>query len=147
MKSFVHFGRVAPVMLALTVFVLPGTADEDRPWKGTGSGVETAEGAAFAGQCSHLGASTGVLTLEFFEPGVFAGTGILTAADGDEVHFDWVLLFPVTGPETDIPFTGTFTVVGGTGRFAAATGSADVAGIQDYPGGPSNFTWEGTLSY
>lgn len=147
MKSFVHFVRLAPVILALTVFVLPLTADQDRPWKGTASGVETAEGAAIRGRASHLGHYTGELAVEFVEPGLFEGPGTLTAANGDEVHVLVVFQFPIVEVDPPIPFTGTITVVGGTGRFEGASGSASFTGFQDYPGGPFSFTWRGAISY
>ena len=46
--------------------------------------------------------------------------------------------------------TGLWTITGGTGRFAGATGSFQITGIVDVaaPGGPSIiFTGEGTITY
>src|SRR5262245_1698697 len=147
MKTFVRFSRLLPVLLSLTVCVLPVTGGADRPWLGTVSGDES--GAPLIGHASHLGDCLldgyGVV---FVEPGLFAGPGTLTAANGDEVHLSWIAFyFPVTGPETDIPFTGAIIVDGGTGRFQGATGSASFTGFQDYAGGPFSFTWLGTISY
>jgi len=147
MKTLMHFSRLAPVILALTLCVLPLTAGEERPWMATISGDES--GVPLTGHASHLGDCLldgyGVV---FIEPGLFAGPGTLIAANGDEVHLSSIVFyFPVTGPETDIPFSGTITVDGGTGRFEGATGSAGFNGFQDYPGGPLAFTWLGTISY
>ena len=149
MKTFVRFGRLAPVILALAVFVLPLTAGEDRPWMGTVSGDESS--APLTGHASHLGAfklvGTGVVFIGVIDGyGVFAGPAILTAANGDEVDINIVFRFP-EGATVNIPFTGEIAVDGGTGRFAGATGSADFAGVQDYPGGPFWFSLEGTISY
>ena len=76
MKTFVRFGRLAPVILALAVFVLPLTAGEDRPWMGTVSGDES--GAPLTGHASHLGACAldayGLVFIGVIDGyGVFAG--------------------------------------------------------------------------
>lgn len=81
--------------------------------------------------------------------GLLPGTGsvTLTAANGDELRFDYVgRLDPATGRGT-----GTFTLTGGTGRFAGATGSGSFAALLDLTGGfgdvPMTVTIDGAVRY
>jgi hypothetical protein len=126
---------VATVVLSVAALV-PAAAfadakGTDRPLRGTESGTTTlnpATGAAtadFVGQLSHLGTFTGRsnVTVTFTGPSSFsaAGTGTLSAADGDELFFDviWGGTFTVTTIQTTV----VRTITGGTGRFAGASGT------------------------
>jgi hypothetical protein len=80
------------------------------------------------------GTSTGIATLDFGNPCegegsatvTNVGSGVFTAANGDELWLDFenTLCF---GP-SESALTGTQTITGGTGRFAGATGSAVLSG-------------------
>lgn len=93
---------------------------------------------AFAGTATHLGqfSASGAL-----DPSTFQLQGTITAADGDTL--DWVAQFQF-GPLGEIDAILTFT--GGTGRFAAATGSATglVALDADFM---FTLNLEGTIAY
>lgn len=90
--------------------------------------------ANFAGtsQMTHMGrsAQSGNLTLQApVADGVFPGSGsvVITAANGDVVRFNYVgLLYAATGEGK-----GTFTITGGTGRFAGATGDGTFYALID----------------
>lgn len=75
---------------------------------------------------THLGRSTATssVTLIWTPAGVwFEGPTVLTAANGDQLHFNgsgW--------QDENLQAEGTWLVTGGTGRFAGATGSGTVTG-------------------
>jgi hypothetical protein len=154
---------LAGLILALGV-LLPGSARSavggtDRPFTGNTVGsasfvpdqscplgfrsvVET------SGTASHLGLVSFSTDHCFAPPNLLTqGQGTFVAANGDELYLTY------TGECTPPDFATCITdnvVVGGTGRFADATGAfqltALITGI-----GPSPvsvvFTWKGTLSY
>jgi hypothetical protein len=112
----------------------------ERPFKLKGGGQIDLDTFGFdsAGTATHLGmyTSTGAI-----DPSTFQIQGTMTAANGDTL--DWSAQF-AQGPLGEIE--ATFTVTGGTGRFAGASGSASgpVALDPDY-----SFTLklEGTITY
>lgn len=69
-----------------------------------------------------------------------------TAANGDELRLTNVGANERTGPAT-IRFTGTITVVGGTGRFANATGQITAEGTADLVSGQGWITLDGSIAY
>jgi hypothetical protein len=79
-----------------------------------------------------------------------AGTATYTAADGDTLRTTFDGPVQQTGP-TSVSFEGSETVVGGTGRFAGATGTTRFAGeaTTGPPRQPGSgwFTTEGTIAY
>ena len=105
---------------------------EDVWWRFSSIGV---------GQVSHLG------TVEYFltqctmpGPDGFesAGTIKFTAANNDELEFEHTMLSqlePPTEPPLGFTFEGEWVAVGGTGRFAGATGHGLLAGVGDVPDG------------
>ena len=150
---------------ALAVPAVAATADSvQRPLTGRCETVPTivpspTPGALFrvtiTGTCrlTHLGRTEQVAVEDVFAgPGglTLAGTSTYTAADGST--FATAFSGPVqqTGPNA-VTFEGTETVVGGTGRFAGATGSTHFAGAATTapPGQPGSgwFTVEGAISF
>lgn len=105
------------------------------------------------GAISHLGASTwtSFIVSEFY----FEGDLTLTAANGATlaVHFTGgsdPADLPAVGEWYDVPMEGT--IVGGSGRFAAATGSMDITMSLQFMGfeamvWPGTWSWTGTISY
>ena len=102
------------------------------------------------GRASHLGRFTlDSLHVVNFDDFTGAGTAEITAANGDKLTTN---MTGVAMPQ-DTPgvfyIVETFTVTGGTGRFAGATGEF-VVERWSFPGGPTNGTtsgsFEGTLS-
>lgn len=108
------------------------------------------------GNASHLGRS--VLTARHPTPGgteIADGTMKLVAANGDEVKITYTGYAPLPTPGvTDVfPVELDFTIVGGTGRFAAASGGGDMTAWVTFQGyddfaWPATFNWSGcTIRY
>ena len=124
------FSVIVAVLAALTLSGPTMAAGQQAPFKGRSSGVVTAVGfdpvAGIAytrvegqGQATHLGrfTQTGDATVDV-ATGNARGTWTLTAANGD------MLFLAMEGNGIDPTHgAGTFTVVGGTGRFEGASGS------------------------
>jgi hypothetical protein len=96
------------------------------------------------GKSTHLGKLTtsGVITLTWTPTGIWsAGTATTIAANGDRLDSSqsgWT-----TGPGA---FVGTFTITGGTGRFAGATGGGTVTAAVDEDG-VQTAVYAGTIDY
>lgn len=72
------------------------------------------------------------------------GDGVLTAASGDElvIHYDMTTPFP--DANLQIHPRGTFTITGGTGRFAGASGGGLIA-VDGTAGGAETGVFDGTI--
>ena len=124
------FSVVVAVLAALTLSAPAMAAGNQVPFKGRSSGVVTTVGfdpvagieylhVEGQGQATHLGhfTQTGDVAADVVTGNV-RGTWTLTAANGD------MLFLTMTAYGIDPTHgVGTFTVVGGTGRFEGATGS------------------------
>ena len=101
------------------------------------------------GTATHLGKATAVTTNQAVNliTGAATATYTLTAANGDTVVLE--MEFEVTFLPDGVEFEGIYTVTGGTGRFAGATGGGTMSGSATFTG-PSNgvgsFTVVGTIS-
>jgi hypothetical protein len=147
------------LVLVVSVGASPAAADT-RPFKGRVTATwDNIFNGLFAppanftggGLVTHMGNTTqaGWLVLEPPDAdGLFPGYGsvTITAANGDEVTFDYVgLLNPVTGEGI-----GTFIITGGTGRFAGATGGGTFDAFIDLSFAseqPMTVTLDGQISY
>ena len=79
--------------------------------------------------------------------GAATATYTLTAANGDTVVVR--LTFQSTTVQRAVTFEGSYTVVGGTGRFAGATGGGSIRGSATFlteTSGVGSFTLTGTIS-
>lgn len=155
------------VLLALTVATgaLSEAGGTDRPFKGSlvgeawtvpdstcPLGVRTmSEGSGVA---SHLGSISMVSDHCFALPNLdTGGHQTIVAANGDELHMTYEgtsdPAIPVPGEIITVTTEGV--IVGGTGRFANATGEAHVIALVTFIGfglrWPVTWTWEGTISY
>lgn len=144
-----NFTRVSLPILTLTLAVAgfePVQAGNARPFRAVGTAVWDnvfagfGPGATFegSGYGTHLGnfAQAGTLLFEGGPAPVVPGYGsvVLVAANGDELHFDYVgELDSTTGVGT-----GTLLFTGGTGRFEDASGSGAFHAEIDLSGGPVN---------
>jgi hypothetical protein len=162
---------VAALLVALTAFAVTAAAADtggtDRPFTGTLVGSATVAPDANcpiglrtvsegSGTGSHLGLVA--MTSSHCTPvanEIGPGQMTLVAANGDEVHMTYsgtcsAPPFPPVGEP--ITCNTENVVVGGTGRFANATGEAHVTALVTWTGFgapllPATWTWDGTISY
>jgi hypothetical protein len=93
------------------------------------------------GHATHLGAFTAVQTYVFSSSTNFIGSVVFTAANGDMLDGTF------EGVDTSAGvLMGTFTLHGGTGRFAHATGEGMFMGV-DNRDGTFTAVLDGTISY
>ncbi len=135
--------KLAAIALTLIFFVVALAGD--MPFKGRASGIAIfgAGGAlhtAASGRSTLLGNFTSAEDLVVSAGGVISGTFVFTAANGATLSGTTLAQF--TSPTTA---SGTYTITGGTGRLAGASGSAAFDLVS--PDG-SNYTVEfsGSLS-
>jgi hypothetical protein len=107
--------------VAASGVVLANQAD---PFKGGGKNTITGGSggtltAVGSGEATHLGNYTRTEALTFSSPVDFTGGVSFIAANGDELRCDTTGQF-ISATEA----IGTYVIVGGTGRFAHATGHA-----------------------
>ena len=147
-------------LLLSVALVLPVSAGDQRPVWGQfhGSGVDVAErcpdaltiGFAIEGTLSHLGRMTGggsnctEFTLGTNAVPIWSGIAVVTAADGSTLSlaYEGQQGAPANGVAS---FYHSDTVVGGTGRFAGATGQLTIEGLINFTGFPE-VTVSGTVS-
>lgn len=81
------------------------------------------------------------------QPGsiVITGTLTLTAANGDELFIDYTATTPLPDATGAIHPAGTFTIVGGTGRFAGATGGGTLTADANVTSPATTATLVGTI--
>jgi hypothetical protein len=145
MTRFTRLGYFALGVLLVAVTAAPAG---ERPHKLRGTGrFVTATDFVGEGHATHLGDFDEVGGVQFSptdDPAVLRidGWAIHTAANGDEVH---EVLTGRVNLQTGIGIA-TATYVGGTGRFADATGSAAIT-FQLLADGSYEFAGEGTIDY
>ena len=145
------FASVGVALLLSAALVLPVSAGDQRPVRGQfhGSGVDIAQrcpdaltiGFAIEGTLSHLGRMTGSgsncteFTLGMGAVPIWDGIASVTAADGSTLNlaYEGQQGAPANGVAS---FFHSDTVVGGTGRFAGATGRLTIEGLIDFSGFP-----------
>ena len=128
-----------------------------RPWKGTcdvAASFTSATTLTIVGtsQLAHLGRTTvaATQTIEVLTSGLVAytNTASYTAANGDELQTSNVGI--ATPSASGLALAGTETAIGGTGRFANASGTAALSGAVVFTS-PSTtigfYSLDGTLNY
>ena len=152
-----HIMKIRTLILTLTLLLgtIPASAVE-RPFALSGTGVATlitdesgnliGATPTGSGTATHLGQWTTTGTVKYTpDNGVLRSSGeaILTASNGDKLVFQIDgILDPVAGVDQ-----GVFRFVGGTGRFAGATGEANfVVTINPLTGG-FDLTVVGKINY
>ena len=130
-------------------------ADHPRPYKGDFDFAVTYEGflsptevqiqASVVGNETHLGRFTGEVTYyDDLVTGAFYGNITKIAANGDLLFDDLTGQF---APDFSSS-TGSFVIVGGTGRFLHATGGGNFSSyFLNSAGTLGHVTFDGTISY
>ena len=146
------------MMSVLTLFVLTAPAAANQvPFTATGTAVITGVthlpggltqlDASVSGTATHLGNTTGPLTRIQDHQGNFVSTTVLVGANGtDSVFLTISGHFESTSGKCVLTSTGTYTVTGGTGAFANATGSGTITTEIDTCAGTATGTYTGTVS-
>ena len=157
-RRLLFFAVVAAFAVSLASIV-PSAVAAETPFKGTANAVETGtivfpggvptvlldrEGTGTATQLgkytSHLTAQINVTT------GHATGVATFTAANGDTLTASVVGQGTVTGPTTR-SIVEVYTITGGTGRFADATGTFTLEIIVTQATGVSTGTFSGVIDH
>ena len=100
-----------------------------------------------SGKATHLGDFTGPLTRIQDNQGNFGSTAVIVGANGkDSVFLSISGSFERSKDKCLATSTGTYTVTGGAGAFANATGSGTIATEIDLCAGTATGTYTGTIS-
>jgi hypothetical protein len=102
-----------------------------------------------SGSATHLGDFTGPLTRLQDNQGNFGSTAVIVGANGkDSVFFAVSGTFAGKGggDKCNVTSTGTYTITGGAGAFANATGSGTISTQFDLCAGTASGTYTGTIS-
>ena len=144
-------------VLTLCGLAAPAAADDQVPFTLHGTGVVTSVthlpggltqvDFSGSGTATHVGNYTASMTRIQDHQGNFVNVAVLIAANGtDSVFFAVSGHFEDTHGSCVVISTGTYTVTGGTGAFANATGSGTFTAQHDPCAGTGNATYEGTIS-
>lgn len=160
------------LLAALTAFAVTSAAADtggtDRPFAGTlaGSAIAVPDlscpfppGVRTHPEASGVASHLGLVSMTSSHCPLLDGRSVdghmtLVAANGDELYMTYEGVSDPVGipaPGTVITFTSDNVIVGGTGRFANATGEAHGTALVIFTGlgspWPFTMTWGGTISY
>jgi hypothetical protein len=147
-------GLVAAFAVSLAG-VAVGAVAAETPFKGTLNAVETSQVVfpiAFAdregtGNATYLGKYTEHVVEQINIPTMTStGTATFTAANRDTLFASIVGQATRTGPTT-LSIVEVYTITGGTGRFADATGSFTLESTLDQTTGISSGTFSGAIDH
>jgi hypothetical protein len=145
-----RFGALAVLLASLVTGVAYAVVGQQVPLKGTAAGsvvdvTPTPEGVLLtinaSGNATQLGHFNRVEQL-LLDPstGTFTGSIVFVAANQDELHVTMV-----GGFISATTAVGSYSVVGGTGRFVGASGSADFEAVSP-DGIQVSVRFDGTIS-
>lgn len=150
--AFLLLGSI-PVMAIERPFALNGQGVaafiKDEAGNVIGADVTSSSNATHLGLCTTVGRVNYTPANDPEHPGrvLSSGSGIITAANGDTllIEFNGVLDPPESGPTAiDRP---VFRFVGGTGRFANASGIAQAVVVVNLATGAFELTMVGDIDY
>ena len=142
---------------ALGSFAYVANVDDQVPFTITGTAVVTSVthlpggltqlDLSLLGKATHLGDFTGPATRIEDHQGNFGSTSVLVGANGkDSVFLSVSGQFETSKDKCVITSTGTFTVTGGTGAFANATGGGTTFTRIDLCADTTSGAYTGTIS-
>jgi hypothetical protein len=146
---------VAVSLLTLVGLPAPAAASDQVPFSADTVGVRisatklpgglTQLQDSLSGNATHLGSVTSMVTVLVDEQGNFTATGCFVGNEnGDSVCWAITAHVDITGCVATA--TAPYTVTGGTGAFANATGGGTYTDVGDVCGGASRVTFTGTIS-
>ena len=99
-----------------------------------------------SGQAAHLGrVSVSGPSFTDFVAGTQTGTSTFTAADGSQLQLEIEGTFHFTS-QTDVAFSGSWTVISGTGRFEDSSGSGTYHGTASVASNTGELSLNGTVT-
>ena len=145
------------VVLTLCGLAAPAAADDQVSFTATGTAVITGVthlpggltqvNFNTSGSATHLGNFTGPLTRIQDHQGNFGSTAVIVAANGnDRVFFSVSGQFQTSKDKCVATSAGVYTVTGGAGAFANATGSGTIVTQIDLCASTASGTYTGTIS-
>ena len=154
MRHRLFVGLVAAFAVSLASVAVSAAAAET-PFKGTVNAVETGTvvfptvflDRTGTGNATHLGRYTEHVVMQINIPTMSSmGAATFTAANGDTLTASVVGQATRTGP-TALSIVEVYTITGGTGRFADATGTFTLKSTLDQTTGVSTGTFSGAIDH
>ena len=148
----------AMLILGLSALTASSATGPQVPFKLTDNGnltftSQTSANVAGTGIASHAGRGISAGTINVTGPASCSGgmsatiNGTFTGANGDGISYTVHQQLCPTASQGVFAGVGSYTITGGTGRFANATGAGSFNGLGDFVALKYQCTLDGTISY